>query len=500
MTVYDRWHTRTGDAPCREHRGRGLYPSSVHGRGDRWQVRWRDDAGKQHKRNFPVREGRDPSRHADAFDAKVTRDLHTGDYIDPDAGDITFAAFAEDWRRTRSQDPNTAAALERRLRLHAYEGEPGSGRTPKGGVAIGQRRMRELSARPSLIAAWLAACPLRDKTLVFGDVGAIFRAAVDDGIVRRDPARAASVARPRRGSGKARPWTLHQVEAMAMALPPRFEIIPWLGAGTGMRQGELFGLAAEDVVFLGRSPHVTVARQVKLVGGRLHFAPVKNRKAHTVPLAPSLAPLLARHMELCPPAEVTLPWHDVRDPAAHGRPVTARLVLSRPDGRALLRPWFNSAVWHPAQATAGITPPGEGKRQPQREDGCHALRHTFASLQLADRVDITRVAAWMGDTPQVVWQTYAHLMPGDDGAAGRAAVDAFFGHSSARPSARYVTVTKESEALCQVRTLAIHLMRLWKGAMARGPYPSRPAVLLPGASRCYPVRPGAMCPLCALPA
>ena len=49
MSIYDRWHkTRPGlgDEPCREHsRGRAkLYPAADHGQGDRWQVRWRDDA------------------------------------------------------------------------------------------------------------------------------------------------------------------------------------------------------------------------------------------------------------------------------------------------------------------------------------------------------------------------------------------------------------------------------------------------------------------------
>jgi len=34
-----------GDAPV-------LYPSADHGKGDRWQVRWRDADGKQCKRNF----------------------------------------------------------------------------------------------------------------------------------------------------------------------------------------------------------------------------------------------------------------------------------------------------------------------------------------------------------------------------------------------------------------------------------------------------------------
>jgi integrase len=260
-------------------------------------------------------------------------------------------------------------------------------------------------------------------------VSAVFRAAADDSLVSRNPVRAASVSLPPRGQNKARPWTAQQVEAMAAALPGRYAILPPLGAGTGLRQGELFGLAATDIVFLGRHPHVTVTRQLKLVAGQLFFAPLKNRKPRQVPLAASLAPRLARHMELYPPAEVTLPWHDLRDPGAHGRLVTVRLILSRPDGLPLKRDLFNPSAWWPAQVVAGITPPlapGE-KRAAARENGCHALRHTAASVWLRAGIDVVRTAAWLGDTPAVVLGTYAHLMPGESGDDGRAAVDRFFG-------------------------------------------------------------------------
>ena len=194
--------------------------------------------------------------------------LHTGDYADP-AADVTLQAYAEDWRKTRRHDTNTAEGLERRLRLHVYEDPATPGRTARGGVAIGQRKLRELARRPSLMAAWLAAMPLQAPSarLVAGDVSSVFRAAVDDGLASRDPVKAASVTRPAGRSAKARPWTPEQVAAMAAALPPRYELVPWLGAGTGMRQGELFGLSPDDIVFLSRHPHITVSGQVKLVGG-----------------------------------------------------------------------------------------------------------------------------------------------------------------------------------------------------------------------------------------
>src|SRR4051794_10122363 len=104
MAVADRWHTRrprTGPdgepvPRCREHK---LYPSVDHGQGDRWQVRWRDENGKQCKRNFPKKTGKNPDLHADAFDAQVLNQLDSGTYVSPADANTTFKDFAEDWRK-----------------------------------------------------------------------------------------------------------------------------------------------------------------------------------------------------------------------------------------------------------------------------------------------------------------------------------------------------------------------------------------------------------------
>ena len=71
MSIYDRWHKSRPDPAeekCRQHK---MVPSSAHGQGDRWQVRWRDENGRQCKRNFARKEGKDSELRADAFDVKV---------------------------------------------------------------------------------------------------------------------------------------------------------------------------------------------------------------------------------------------------------------------------------------------------------------------------------------------------------------------------------------------------------------------------------------------
>lgn len=102
MSIYDRWHKSRpdlGEEKCRQHR---MVPSSAHGQGERWQVRWRDENGKQCKRNFAKKEGKDPELHADAFDAKVNSSLDAGTYVDPATGNITFQEYAEGWRTART--------------------------------------------------------------------------------------------------------------------------------------------------------------------------------------------------------------------------------------------------------------------------------------------------------------------------------------------------------------------------------------------------------------
>jgi integrase len=131
---------------------------------------------------------------------------------------------------------------------------------------------------------------------------------------------------------------------------------------------------------------------------------------------------------------VTLPW-SVPD----GKPVTFSPLLSRPGGEAMHRTRFNESHWWAAQEKAGIVParePGE-KRAPARDQGMRRLRHTAASAWLAAGVDIVSVAAWLGDTVKVVWETYAHLMPDSDD-RGRKAMDVFFKPSALNVPAQSV--------------------------------------------------------------
>jgi integrase len=55
----------------------------------------------------------------------------------------------------------------------------------------------------------------------------------------------------------------------------------------------------------------------------------------------------------------------------------------------------------------------------------HGLRHSFASAALHARVPVEVVAARQGNTPRVVQEVYAHVIPADDQAAAQLVGDLY---------------------------------------------------------------------------
>ncbi len=446
MAVSDRWHTkkpRTVDgepvARCREHKA---WPSADHGAGDRWQVRWRDPeqppGRRQRKQNFPKKTGTDPGTCADAFFADIQAKLNAGTYIDPSAGKVTLEQYAKQWRANLTGKQGTLDRVDDRL-AHIFTVKiPEGGHTRRrgeSGSAIAGMSMSLLSKRPSAIQQWIKG--LEDKGLSPGYIrsivdmlSSIFIAAIDDNVVVKNPVLARSVNAPSVVRKKVIPWTPAQVHAAGQSLAKgqskgRNRLMAALGAGGGLRQGEIFGIGQDDFEFLHR--RVRVRRQVKLVrdrGGRAHlvFGLPKGDKERDFPLSDALSLRVAAHIEEFPSVVVTLPW-EVPD----GPPHTVRLLFVRPSGKPYHRQDFGY-VWQRARKAAGVP---EG-----RENGMHVLRHTAASAWLSAGVDIRKVSAYLGHSdPGFTLRTYVHFMPEGEETA-RKAMDLFFAETE--PSARNV--------------------------------------------------------------
>lgn len=280
----------------------------------KWRARYRDPAGREHARHF------DRKRDAQQWLDAVAGDLVRGVHVDPRAGQRTFGSFAGEWLAAQTFDVSTREAVESRLRVHVL---------PTFGP------MRLAAIRPSTVQAWvkgradqLAASTVR---VLLANLSAILGAAVEDGLLVRNPCSSRSVRAPSEERERIVPWSTERVQAVIDAHPDRWRAAPIVAAGCGLRQGEVFGLTVENVQFLRRS--MRVAQQVKIVGGRPVFALPKGGKVREVPLASSVATELAEHLRQHPAVEVTLPWG-----SPNGEPVTSELVfVTRQRGRWCVR-------------------------------------------------------------------------------------------------------------------------------------------------------------------
>ncbi|MFG2167459.1 tyrosine-type recombinase/integrase [Micromonospora chersina] len=202
------------------------------------------------------------------------------------------------------------------------------------------------------------------------------------------------------------PWPNDLRARFRAALSDRYRVPVDLGAGCGLRQGEIFGVSPDDIDPARPVLHVT--RQVKLVRGRLIFAPPKGGKVRDVPLPESVSRRLIEHAERYPPVDVTLPWG-----TSTGEPRTVTLYLTTPAGTALSRTGFNSGVWKPAIRATGVPD--------NRHNGMHVLRHTYASAPLDASESVKALSAYLGPSdPGYTLRIYTHLLPTSEDRTRRA--------------------------------------------------------------------------------
>jgi integrase len=258
---------------------------------------------------------------------------------------------------------------------------------------------------------WRTESGRRRRVLAFIVTHGSLELAVDDGRIKQNPAKAKTVKVPVLKSGRIVAWGDETVRLVVEAHPPQYRAIPVIGAATGLRQGELFGLAAEDIDFDAMEIHVR--RQVKKLGSSYVFALPKNDQERTVPMSDGAAEVLRQHMEAIEPHPVTLPWEK-----PDGDPVAAKLLFRWRSGLQIPARSYNERVWKPALVAAEVIPPparnprGAPEYLASREDGMHALRHYYASVTLADGVNIRELATYLGHgDPGYTLRLYTHMLP-----------------------------------------------------------------------------------------
>jgi integrase len=350
-------------------------PSAAAGKGLRWRARYVDDAGREHAKGF----GRkvDAQRWLDEITAAVV----TGQYVDPKAGQITFRDYAEQWREIQVQRPSSRAHIETMLRRHAYP-------------TLGDRSLS--SILPSDIQAWIKGLTLAPATVgvVHGIVSTIMKTAIRDRRIVANPCEGTKL--PKKERTQIEPLTTEQVSAVRSALPVELQALVTLAAGTGMRQGECFGLTVDRVKFLERT--VRVDRQLVTVSGQApDFGPPKTDASdRTIPLPQVVVDALAAHLAAYPAGDDGLIF----------------TMSGKPIGRSAF-----GHRWRDAVATAKL-PKGTG---------FHALRHYYASLLIRHGESVKTVQSRLGHASAVeTLDCYSHLWPDSDDRT-RDAVDKVLG-------------------------------------------------------------------------
>jgi integrase len=348
-----------------------------------WRGAYRDEAGKQHTKSF--KRQIDAKRWVATEEAKVVR----GDWVNPAAGKVTFAAFYADWAPRQVWLSSTRENADLAV----------------AGVTFGDMPLR--SIRRSHVEAWVKqmSAGLAPTTIDtrFTIVRGVFRAAVADRLIPSDPS--IGVVLPRKRKAEAAmsiPTNEDVAKLLGAAEPvrrpksrPGFTAFVALCAFAGLRRGEALGVQVGDIDFLGRT--LRVARQLQrakaadvaagknlveaVAGITVTVRPPKYGSERTIYLPDEVLATLAEHLRVHTPEGDPSRW------------------LFDEGGK----PWHDNLVdyrWRSTRTDAGLS------------FKLHELRHYFASGLIAAGCDVVTVQRAMGHaSATTTLSTYAHLWP-----------------------------------------------------------------------------------------
>ena len=360
----------------------------------RWRARYRAVDGQERSRTF--------ARKADAerWLATIEADKARGTYVDPWGGRTAFGDYAREWQAVQVHRDTTTVQVNGNLRNHVL---PYFGHRPLASI------------RPSEVQAWVkdrsAVLSPGTVEVIYRYVSSIFRAAVDDRLIAVNPCRAIRL--PRQQPKKVVPLETEQVLALVEAVPERYRALVVFAAGTGVRQGEAFGLTLPHLDMLRRVVHIE-QQLVLLPHRRPYLAPPKTPASHrTIPLPDVVISAVAAHLATFPPND-------------------QQLVFTNDQGLAISRTRFSEGVWKRSVKRAGL-PSGTN---------FHGLRHYYASLLIRHGESVKVVQSRLGHaSASETLDTYSHLWP-DSEDRTRLAVDSVLGrqdgsaHAGSDPSAR----------------------------------------------------------------
>ncbi len=195
------------------------------------------------------------------------------------------------------------------------------------------------------------------------------------------------------------PWTKEQVTAFlatARVQAPDYYALFLCACRTGMRMGELLGLAWEDIDF--QANRIEIRRSYS----HGHFSSPKSHKSRPVDMSDQLGrDLLAHRGSLVQKFGGTVP---VVDLGAGFKPDQIRLVFPNREGGPLDGDNVRRRAFYRTLKNAGVP-----------RIRFHDLRHTFASLLLQQGESLHYVKEQMGHASiQTTVDVYGHIVPGSN--------------------------------------------------------------------------------------
>lgn len=330
--------------------------------GPRYSVRFRKPDNSQGKRRGFARK-----RDAELFLAQQETAKARGEFIDVRETQATVAELGAEWMANRVHlKPSSLRSLESAWRLHVL---------PKwGAIQVGRVRHSDVQTWVTTLAA------TRGSTTVvrcYGVLAAILDVAVKDRRILSNPARGVDL--PRKQQRSHGYLTRDQVEALAAAAGEQSTLVLVL-AYCGLRWGEATALRVRNLDMLRR--RINVERNAVEVGSVVVEGTPKTHKLRSVPIIPSLLPLLARACEGKGP-------NDLVFTSRHGT------FVRRSHNET---GWFARAVRD--SRVPRLTP--------------HDLRHTTASLAVQAGANVKAVQRMLGHaSAAMTLDVYADLFDDD---------------------------------------------------------------------------------------
>jgi integrase len=321
-----------------------------------------------------------------------------GDWIDPRRSQRQFAALAEAWQEDwpNRLSPTTARRYTGILNTYLL---PAFGTTPLNkidhervqryvtGLANTQKTDEDGNTTP------------RHAPGTVRNVYAVLRTALAKGVrlgmLKANPCTNIDLPRARREEMLF--LTADEVRSVAEHIDPRYRVLVYTAAYTGLRAGELAALQRRDVDLLRGVLHVR--RALKDVNGKLELGPTKTHAQRTVSLPAFLKNMLTEHMQgdipSSPAADAYVFTMKGGGPLRHG------LVYGRYFKRAVRGHTDKRGNEYPGALAEHL----HGLRW-------HDLRHTCAALSIAAGAHPKLIASRLGhSTITITLDRYGHLFP-----------------------------------------------------------------------------------------